>query len=148
MPLYSFVCPSHGEFEQFKLVLQRDDGQTCPKCRMASVRVISMPAISFIQKERLEYGSGSYGKIVSHKETGGLDIFVPSFGALEQDEVDYVAMAAVEKEKDRVKKRKGPRNETQARIQAYGELARSAKPGKRAETLRKAIAETGDKVRC
>ena len=96
----------------------------------------------------MRYGSGSPGKIMTHAETGGLDIFIPSDGAMEQEEVDYIAQGAIEKERARVKKAKkqGARNETQARIQAYTDLAHSTPRGQRAKILRRAIAESGDRL--
>jgi len=53
--------------------------------------------------ERLPLGSGSRGRFIDSKETGGMSILIPSFGALEKEEVDYVAEEAIYREKERVK---------------------------------------------
>ena len=54
--------------------------------------------------ERLPLGSGSRGRFIDSKETGGMSILIPSFGALEKEEVDYVAEEAIYREKERQKK--------------------------------------------
>lgn len=123
------------------------ESQTCPNCGQVSERIFSVLNIKVVHKVRQQYGTGSYGKVLTHKETGGLDIFVPSFGTMEQDEVDDIAQGALEKEKARVEKyKKKERSENQARIKAYADLARSAKRGQRAKTIREAVKETGDKL--
>jgi hypothetical protein len=77
------------------------------------------------------------------RETGGLDIFIPSYGALEQEEVDYIAEGAIEKEKARVKKKgKTIQRENQALVQAYVNLANATPKGKKAKAIRQAIKET------
>ena len=147
MPVYEFSCPVHGKFEQYRPMVRSGEVQTCPECGVVSDRLFSVLNIKIVNKVRQRYGEGSYGKMLTHKETGGLDIFVPSFGAMEQEEVDDIAEGALEKEKARVKKnKKTDRSENQARIKAYAELARSAKRGQRAKTIREAIKETGDKL--
>lgn len=143
MPFYIFCCQEHGEFEDFRSMEAAILPTPCPLCRRIAVRVWTAPAIKIVSKQRLPLGKGCYGKTVTHQETGGLDIFVPSFGAMEQDEVDYIAQGAVEKERARVKKaqKQGARNETQVKIGAYADLARKAKPGQRAKTIREALKE-------
>lgn len=54
--------------------------------------------------ERLPLGNKSRGRFISSEETGGMSIFVPSFGALEKEEVDYVAEEAIYQERERLKK--------------------------------------------
>ena len=89
-------------------------------------------------KERLPYGTGSRGKFIPAEETGGLSIFVPSFGAMEKEEVDYVTEVAVAKEKERVAKGL-PYNERNAMTkQALGNIVKIGKSqpeGKRAKTM-------------
>lgn len=117
----------------------------CPDCGLEAVRLFTPPAIKVVKKERLPLGSGSFGRLVTGKETGGLDVFIPSYGAMEQAEVDYIAEGAIEKEKERVKKTKqGPRSENQARLQAYGSLALATKRGQRRKALQEAMKQEGD----
>lgn len=53
--------------------------------------------------EQLPLGNKSRGRFISHEETGGSDILIPSWGALEKEEIDYIAEVAIEKEKSRVR---------------------------------------------
>ena len=53
--------------------------------------------------ERLPLGNKSRGRLITSEETGGMSILVPSFGALEKEEVDYVAEEAIYREKERLK---------------------------------------------
>ncbi len=146
MPLYPHVCDFHGPFEEFRPMARYAEPGHCPECGRAGHRLIALPAIRFVARERLEYGSESPGRVVSHKETGGMSLYIPSGGALEQVEVDYVAQGAIEKEKERVAKKKGPRNDMQARIQGYADLALSQPRGQRARAIKEAIAESGDRL--
>lgn len=148
MPIYEFLCQVHGRFEEFRPMAQCGKPAVCPDCARRARRLFSLPSIKIVERKRLRYGSGSPGRILTHKETGGLDIFIPSDGALEQDEVDYIAQGAIEKEKARVKKaRKSIQRESQARIKAYTQLAMNTPRGQRAKVLRQAIAESGDSLR-
>lgn len=145
---YEFFCKEHGMFEISRLMSDSANPAPCPQCGKVGMRVFSSPAIRVVRKERLQFGYGSPGRILTKKETGGLDVFIPSMGAMGQDEVDYIAEAAVQKEKERVKRNKGkPRSESQARIQSYTDLALKTPKGKRAKVLREAIKDTGDKAR-
>ncbi len=141
MALYEFRCTSHGNFEIIRPFSKAGDGASCPSCGKPARRIFSPSCINMSWKESLPYGKGSAGKFISHKETGGLDIYIPSGGSMEQSEVDYIAEGAKEKEISRVKKNKkqGGRNESQARLQAFANLARSTKKGQRAKVLKEAI---------
>ena len=89
---------------------------------------------------RKPYGYGSAGKYVSAKETGGLPIFVPSFGAMEQEEVDFVAQEAVGKERARVKAHQAL-NETNALTkESLGNVVKTVKTQPRGKRI-KAAAE-------
>ena len=144
--LYLFRCDAHGPFEQLRRMAAAGLPAYCPECGESAQRVFTAPAIKVVTPQRLRYGSGSPGKTILGKDTGGLDIFIPSDGCLEQAEVDYIAEGAIEKEQVRVKKR-GFQRENQARVAAYSELALNTKPGQRAKTLRRAIVESGDRIR-
>lgn len=148
MPLYEYSCPVHGRFDKLRLMNECFMNSNCPECGEISTRIMSHVSIKAIDKPRYQFGSGCEGKIISHQETGGLDIFIPSYGAMGQDEVDYIGMVAVEKEQERVKrnKRYSNKSEVQARIQAYTDLANSMPKGKRAKTIREAIKDTGDRL--
>ncbi len=93
----------------------------------------------FKDRERQRYGSGSKGKFISHKETGGMDIFVPSFGTMEQDEVDYVAEGALEKEQARVRHKEVRESKTKEIIQSLTNLALQTKQGQRAKVINKVL---------
>lgn len=148
MPYYEFKCRVHGKFDIFRPMGKSSEIANCPHCGEVGIRLFSSPNIKIVNKPRLQFGSGSPGKIITRTETGGLDIYIPSLGAMEQDEVDYIAEGAKEKEINRVKKgrKQGPRSEKQARIQAYTALAHRTPKGKRAKVLREAIKETGDNL--
>lgn len=89
--------------------------------------------------ERLPYGTGSRGRYITSEETGGHSILIPSFGALEKEEVDYVAEAAIEEERDRVAK-KQPSEKQQALRNIVVETLKAPK-GKRKATMDKIIEE-------
>ena len=84
-------------------------------------------------KEQLPLGNGSRGRFISSQETGGLAILVPSFGALEKEEVDYVAEEAIYAEKERLKKPE-PRL-TKTALQNVVTETLKAPEGKRKKTL-------------
>ena len=89
-------------------------------------------------KEQLPYGTGSRGRYIPAEETGGLAVFVPSFGAMEKEEVDYVTEVAVNNEKERVAKGR-PHNEQNALTkEALGNIVKIGKSqpeGKRHKTM-------------
>mgnify|MGYP001559159678 CR=1 FL=1 len=103
-PIYNYQCPKCGLcFDKHQSIVMRDFA-SCPDCGASGSLVPSLCARPVVRnKERLQYGSGSAGRYVSSKETGGLPVYIPSFGAMEQAEVDDVAEAAIEREKERVK---------------------------------------------
>src|SRR3990167_5966944 len=146
MPLYEFSCSFHASFEISKPMSQSGAATSCPTCGEVALKVITMPNIKIVNTPRLQFGSGSAGRVISPAETGGMGIYIPSMGAMEQQEVDYIATAAMEKEKSRIKKKRGPRSEMQARIQAYANLAKRARPGQRAKVIRDAVKDTGDRI--
>jgi putative FmdB family regulatory protein len=142
MPLYDFSCPKHGRFEDYKTMDNCSSPVPCPKCKSPSERIITASNIHIIQGGKaLPLGSGSPGKVISSKETGGMGIFIPSYGALEQAEVDYIAEGAIENEKSRIKKK--THRKTQAVVQAFADLANRTKKGQKAKAIRQAIKETG-----
>mgnify|MGYP001569420373 CR=1 FL=1 len=93
----------------------------------ALVDKIKTLSFRFKTSERKPYGYGSAGKYVSAKETGGLPIFVPSFGAMEQAEVDYVAEVAVGQERERVKDRKALSEQNALTKEALGNIVETVK---------------------
>ncbi len=104
MPIYKYQCIKCGLcFEKFQSIVMRGNS-FCPDCGSSSKIIPSVPARVIIhERERLPLGNGSRGRFVSSKETGGLAILVPSFGALEKEEVDYIAEEAIVQEKERVR---------------------------------------------
>lgn len=143
MPIYSYTCPIHGRFD----VIQNlgVDKAICPRCPRQGQKIMTTPARITVQhKERLPYGSGSRGRYVSSVETGGMPILVPSWGALEKAEVDYLADTAIDKEKERVRKKREYVRQDKERLSKYMKLAYETKPGQRANTVRQAMKEAGD----
>jgi len=139
--IYEFECLEHGVFEGYRTMENCSAPEPCPECSVLSERIISLPAIVIKQgSQRLQFGSGSPGRVISHKETGGLDIYIPSAGAMEQQEVDYIAEGAIEKEKARVRKKKRTmQSANQAIVQAYVNLANSKPRGQKAKAIRETI---------
>lgn len=139
MPIYEYECRTHGRFEVLVLS-SMGAAYPCPTCRMPSARVMSALArVKVVHRRRLRYGEGAPNKIINRQETGGSDILVLSDGALEQEEVDYIAQGAVEKEQSRV--RKGRSNETKERLGQLVKLAENTRPGKRAAAIKEAMAD-------
>lgn len=135
MPIYEFNCEKHGWFEVLR-VIGSPMYENCPQCAAQCVRVVSAPAPAvFKEYERLPLGNGARGKYLSSEETGGLPVYVPSFGAMEQEEIDYVAEAAV----DRSEKRE-PR-ESKVALQSIVNETMKAPKGKRRETIEKITRE-------
>jgi len=144
IPILEYSCREHGRFEKLK---HSYDGnmEPCPLCGKLSQKVMSRPAMGKVtHKENLPLGSGAQGKYVPSSETGGLPVYVPSFGAMEKEEVEYTALAATEKERERVGKKKtlSMRNPEKARaLENIVNTARNAPQGKRKETLNKVLKE-------
>jgi hypothetical protein len=144
MAIREYECVQHGRFE--RLELKEDNGTPmCPRCGFIGRRVMSCPApVRVVYKERLRYGNGDKGRMLTSAETGGLDIFIPSGGAMDKAEIDDVACAAIEKEHARVKSlKRQPRSANQEAITNLTHLAHQTKKGQRIKVLREAIKETG-----
>jgi len=54
-------------------------------------------------KEQLPLGNKSRGRFIKTGK-GQPDILIPSYGLLEKEEIDYIAEANIEKDKDRVRR--------------------------------------------
>ena len=135
-PLYEYWCQGCGlEFDKIRAIEERNL-TSCPDCGARADLVPSVVSIRVVRRERQLLGSGAKGRYVSHKETGGLPILIPSFGALEQEEIDYIAEGAIEKEKERVRKRKPSR--MAQKIAAFTDLAYQTKPGQRLKAIKEA----------
>lgn len=97
MPLYEYSC-SCGRFESFR-------SDICPVCGDKGKRLISSPArIISKTSESLPLGNKSRGRFIPPSKDN-MGILIPSFGALEKEEVDYLAEASLEKERDRKRNR-------------------------------------------
>jgi len=67
---------------------------------------MSVPCRARIEhKENLPLGNGSRGRFIPPSKDN-MGILIPSWGGLEKEEVDYIAEASLEKEKNRNKDRK------------------------------------------
>ena len=90
MALREYDCPNCGSFE-------RINNDHCPKCGEVCVPKISAPARIIVNhKENQMLGTKSPGKYIP-AQNGKPSVFVPSFGLMEQAEVDYIAEGALEK---------------------------------------------------
>jgi putative FmdB family regulatory protein len=145
MPVYEFSCTKHGVFDEYRTIESCTIPSLCPKCHKSAERIFSLLTVKIIQnKKRLPLGTGSAGRMVSSKETGGMGVYIPSFGAMEQEEVDYIAEGAIEKEQSRVKKKKKTiQRKSQAVVQAFVDLANRTPRGQKSKAIRQAIKETG-----
>ena len=104
---------------------------------IAKIKTIST-IIKPDNKEQLPYGNKSRGRFVE-AEKGRRSIFVPSWGALEKEEVDYYVEKAQDDEDSRLKKNKTtPMKEN---ISNLTKAARAAKRGHRSETIKNIIGE-------
>ena len=90
----------------------------------------------FKNKPHLPYGRNSRGQFVP-PEQGRRSIFVPSFGVLEKEEVDYLVEVAKEQEDDRL--RMGKISLQKAVLEEVTQKALAAKPGQRAKTIDKLL---------
>ena len=144
MPILEYECLEHGRFEKLKYTYD-SNMEPCPLCGKLSQKIMSRPAMGKVtHKENLPLGSGALGKYVPSSETGGLPVYIPSFGALEKEEVEYTALVATEKEKERVNKKKdlSMRNPDKAKaLSNIVNMAHNAPQGKRKETLNKVLKE-------
>ena len=103
------------------------------------IEKIKTIGIRFKTTERLPLGNKSRGRYLTSEETGGMPILIPSFGALEKEEVDYTAEAAIESERERVKAT--PPRDSQVALANVVTEARKAPKGKRKETMQRITKE-------
>ena len=88
------------------------------------------------QKGRLPLGNKDRGKYIP-PEDGRRAIFVPSFGTMEKEEVEYVVEVAKEQEDERLKR--GGVSAQRAALERVTQAVRQAPSGKRAETAKRII---------
>lgn len=89
-------------------------------------------------KGNLPYGNKDKGRIVL-AEKGRRAIFVPSFGAMEKEEVDYIIEVAQGQEDERIKR---PTHSIQReRLESVTQAARNAPRGERIKTIREILKE-------
>lgn len=102
----------------------------------------SISGIGIIVKRResLPLGNGDRGRFVP-PENGRRSIFVPSYGTMDKEEVDYVVEAAQEQEDERLKR--GDSSPTKKKLGYVAEAAIRAPRGQRAKTAQEAIEELG-----
>ena len=140
MPIYQYICPKHGAFEELQSV--HKTGARCPECGRKGEKIVALPAKSYVHhhNQNLPYGSGSRGRYVPASETGGLPLLVPSWGAMEKEEVDWVTENAIYREKERVAKKQ---RERPASVVIGGLMNQALKQpeGKRRDVIEKALKE-------
>lgn len=89
-------------------------------------------------KEHRPYGDKAEGKFIP-SEKGRRAIFVPSFGTMEKEEVDYVVEVAQEQEDERLKR---PWiSPTKQRLEAITQIARNAPRGERKKAINEVLKE-------
>ena len=97
-----------------------------------------MVTLIFKNKERLPYGNKARGRLVQ-SEKGRRAIFVPSFGTMEKEEVDYVVEVAQEQEDERLKRREvSPQKQ---RLEAITKEALNTRQGQRARKIKQMLKE-------
>lgn len=135
MPLYDFSCPDCGDFEK---IANSDEEVRCPHCGKLAHRKLSVPSRIIVNHgENLPYGNKSRGRMVTTEK--GTNILIPSWGALEKEEIDYIAEVAIEKDKNEV--RISPQKKTIGNLVA---LANRTPRGKRSMKIREALKEAKD----
>jgi putative FmdB family regulatory protein len=133
MPIYEYMCPKCGKFEDLKAHFEKIS--YCPDCDTVSRAVMSAPYKSRVSyKENLPLGNKSRGKYIP-PEGNRMGILVPSFGALDKEEVEYVAEGALEKETERAAKNIR-RTNTKERLENVTRVALNTPQGKRAATIK------------
>ena len=95
----------------------------------------------FKNKERLPLGNEGRGRFVE-SEKGRRAIFVPSFGVLEKEEVDYLVEGAQEQEDDRIKRKQ--KSEQKEALENVAMAMRQAPQGKRGKTGKEIIKEVSN----
>jgi len=99
-----------------------------------------MVTLIFKDKDRLPLGNKDKGKFVE-AEKGRRAIFVPSYGTMEKEEVDYIVEVAQGQEDERIKRKE--KSSTKERLEQVVEATRQAPRGQRAETAREIIKNEG-----
>ncbi len=134
MPIYEYICPRHGKFSVRVTQYQPHARAMCAQCEQMVEKVLSRTGRPIIRNTvQQPYGNGSPGRYLTSEETGGMPVFILSWGAMEQAEVDEVALASIEREQERVKKAQ-PRETAKAIGNLVAE-ADKAPPGKRFSTM-------------
>ena len=87
-------------------------------------------------KERLPYGTGDRGRFVP-SEGGRRAIFVPSWGTMEKDEIDYVVAVAQEQEDERIKR--PVLSKQKQELEFVANEMKKAPPGQRAKVAKQII---------
>ncbi len=54
MPIYSYLCSSHGEFTKLKTVRSRNEATYCPDCNQLASRDIVAPNLSVMSNTNRE----------------------------------------------------------------------------------------------
>lgn len=99
---------------------------------------VSGQQIIIRKKERLPYGTGDRGKFIP-AEKGRRAIFVPSFGTMETDEIDYIVEASKEKEDERIKRNE--KSQTRETIEGLVDAASRVPKGQKAKVIKEILEE-------
>jgi putative FmdB family regulatory protein len=131
MPVYDFLCPKCGKFEE--LLANYKKHISCPICGLES-KLVPSKCVGIVRyREQLPLGNKSRGRFIP-PEKGMNGILIPSYGLLEKEEVDYIAEYSIDKEKNRVRK-----SEQKDKLEKLTRYAMSMPKGRRGEAINKAL---------
>ena len=88
------------------------------------------------KKERLPYGEGDRGKFIP-SEKGRRAIFVPSWGTMEKEEIDYVVEVAQGQEDERLSSR--DKSVTKDNLEQLVGAAQRVKKGERGNAIKERL---------
>ena len=137
MPNYDYECPAHGKFEIFQH-MKSERKASCPECGTNSPFVFPHVGIRILNRIRYELGSNAPSQLIKSNVPGGLDSYVISEGALEQEEIDHIGLVQDERE---VVRQKQEKSDTKKAIGNLVATATKQKQGQRFSTMKKVRAE-------
>jgi len=109
---YQYECPQCRELiEISKTMVDAKLEEKCLSCGVKLKRIFNTHPFQLEHKENLPLGNKSRGRYIKGEHN---DILIPSFGLLEKEEIDYIAEANIEKDKNR--KRKTPMKENMQKV--------------------------------